>query len=163
LCVKKYTHMAVDTSTSAKNTRKKCCCHAVVHVVAPVLLLLLLLLHATVRFAAAATHPNTLAPTHMCCTCNSPTNAALYFYFLQFTRNAFESESVAGTHTYGLLVLTACCTCQHKAVAGGQSPPFGPPSTSMDKNPRVIDSAFWPTLSLTLVCCHCCTFYLHCS
>lgn len=27
LCVKKSTHMAIDTNTSAKNTRKKCCCH----------------------------------------------------------------------------------------------------------------------------------------
>lgn len=36
-------------------------------------------------------------------------------------------------------------------------PPFHPIRPSMDKNPRVIDSAFWPTLSLT----HCLLPLLH--
>lgn len=91
--------------------------------------MLLLLLHATVRFAAAATHAHT-PHMHMHMHMQLTHKRSSLFYFLQFTRNAFESESVAGTHTCGLLVLTACCTCQHKAAAGGHDPCHSPPPPS---------------------------------
>lgn len=76
LCVKKCTHTALDTTTSAKNTRKKCCCHAVVDVAAAAAAIA-----CNSAFWLQQEYTQTHTDKHIYCTCNSPTNATLYFYF----------------------------------------------------------------------------------